>query len=105
MHRAAILVDRFQTELARIEQNIDTGIRTELDSASAALASVSLTRRAAEAAANAVYDYLLALLFVDREASHFRNLDTPEAQQDFSQRLTEFVLAAGSVDVTTPPAP
>jgi outer membrane protein TolC len=140
MHRAAILVERFQTEFARIEQNIDTGIRTELHSASAALASVSLTRSAAEAAANnlvlvtdlyergtvdiirlvdaqtqslvadlaaanAVYDYLLALLFVNREASHFRNLDTPEAQQDFSRRLNEFVLAADSVDVLTPPAP
>jgi outer membrane protein len=140
MHRAAILVERFQTEFARTEQNIDTGIRTELHSASAALASVSLTRSAAEAAANnlalvtdlyqrgtvdiirlvdaqtqslvadlaaanAVYDYLLALLFVNREASHFRNLDTPEAQQDFSRRLNEFVLAADSVDLITPPAP
>jgi len=57
------------------------------------------------AAADAVYDYVLALLFVNREAGHFRNLDTPEAQQDFSRRLNEFILAAESADVTTPPAP
>ena len=31
-------------------------------------------------AANAVYDYVLSLLFVNREISYFRNLDTPEAE-------------------------
>jgi outer membrane protein len=44
------------------------------------------------AAANAVYDYMLSLLFVDREISYFRNLDTPEAKQDFARRLNEFMM-------------
>jgi outer membrane protein len=140
MREAAILVERLQAEFARVEQNIDTAVRTELYSAGAALASVSLTRKAAEAAANnlvlvtdlyrrgkvdiitlvdaqtqslvadlasanAVYDYVLALLFVNREAGHFRNLDTPEAKQDFSRRLNEFVLAAETAEVTALPAP
>jgi outer membrane protein TolC/ABC-type uncharacterized transport system substrate-binding protein len=134
------LVERLSAELARIEQNIDTGVRTELYNASAAMASVSLTRKAAEAAAdnlvlvtdlyrrgkvdiirlvdaqtqslvadlaavNAVYDYLIALLFVNREISHFRNLDTDEAKQEFSRRLNEFILASESATVTSAPRP
>jgi len=140
MRRSAILLERLTAEFDRVAQNIDTGVRTELYNAAAAMASVRLTRKAAVAAANnlvlvtdlyrrgkvdiitlvdaqtqslvadlaaadAVYDYVLALLFVNREAGHFRNLDTPEAQQDFSRRLNEFILAAESADVTTPPAP
>jgi outer membrane protein TolC len=57
------------------------------------------------AAANAAYDYVLALLFVNREAGHFRNLDTPEAKQDFSRRLNEFVLAADANPTVAVPAP
>jgi outer membrane protein TolC len=140
MRESAILVERLGAEFARVEQNIDTGVRTELYSASAALASVGLTRKAAEAAANnlvlvtdlyrrgkvdiitlvdaqtqslvadlaaadAAYDYILALLFVNREAGHFRNLDTPEAKQEFSRRLNEYVLAKETAEVTAPPAP
>jgi outer membrane protein TolC len=140
MRRAAILVERLTAEFDRVAQNIDTGVRTELYNAAAAMATVGLTRKAAVAAANnlvlvtdlyrrgkvdiitlvdaqtqslvadlgaanAVYDYVIALLFVNREAGHFRNLDTPEAQQDFSRRLNEFVLAAESSDVVTAPAP
>ncbi len=138
--RSAILVERLTASFARVEQNIDTGVRTELYSAAAALASVGLTRKAAKAAANnlvlvtdlyrrgkvdiitlvdaqtqslvadlaaanAAYDYVLALLFVNREAGHFRNLDTAEAKQDFSRRLNEYVLAAESAEVTAPPTP
>ena len=134
------LVERLSAELARIEQNVDTGVRTELYNASAAMASVSLTRNAAVAAAdnlvlvtdlyrrgkvdiirlvdaqtqslvadlaavNAVYDYLIALLFVNREISHFRNLDTDEAKQEFSRRLNEFILASESASVTSAPRP
>jgi outer membrane protein TolC len=140
MRRSAILVERLTAELDRVAQNIDTGVRTELYSAAAALATVALTRKAAVAAANnlvlvtdlyrrgkvdiitlvdaqtqslvadlgaanAVYDYVLALLFVNREASHFRNLDTPEAQQDFARRLNAFVLAAEAPNVGAVPAP
>ena len=140
MRRSAILVERLSAELDRVEQNIDTGVRTELYSAAAALATVELTRKAAVAAANnlvlvtdlyrrgkvdiitlvdaqtqslvadlgaanAVYDYVLALLFVNREAGHFRNLDTPKAQQDFARRLGAFVLAAESPDLSVVPAP
>ncbi|MEM8605808.1 MAG: TolC family protein [Myxococcota bacterium] len=135
MRQAAILVERLTAEFARVEQNIDVGVRTELYSAAAALASVTLTRRAAKAAAdnlalvtdlyrrgtvdiitltdaqtqslisdldavNAVYDYAIALLFVNREAGHFRNLDTPEARESFADRLHEFVDAGESI----PPA-
>ncbi len=138
--RSAILIERLTASFARVEQNIDTGVRTELYSAAAALASVGLTRKAAKAAANnlvlvtdlyrrgkvdiitlvdaqtqslvadlaaadAAYDYVLALLFVNREAGHFRNLDTPEAKQDFSRRLNEYVLAAEGAEVAAPPAP
>ena len=39
-------------EFDRVEQNIDTGVRTELYNAAAALATVALTRKAAVAAAN-----------------------------------------------------
>jgi outer membrane protein TolC len=134
------LVEGLSAELARIEQNVDTGVRTELYSAAAAMATVSLTRKAAEAAAdnlvlvtdlyrrgkvdiirlvdaqtqslvadlaavNAVYDYVIALLFVNREISHFRNLDTDEAQQEFSRRLNEFMLASESAAVTSAPRP
>ena len=140
MRRSARLVERLAAEFDRVEQNIDTGVRTELYSAAAALASVGLTRKAAEAAANnlvlvtdlyrrgkvdiitlvdaqtqslvadlaaadAAYDYVLALLFVNREAGHFRNLDTDQAKQDFSRRLNEFVLAADNAAVTAPPTP
>jgi outer membrane protein TolC len=140
MRRSARLLERLMAEFDRVEQNIDTGVRTELYNAAAALASVGLTRKAAEAAANnlvlvtdlyrrgkvdiitlvdaqtqslvadlaaadAVYDYVLALLFVNREAGHFRNLDTDEAKQDFSRRLNEFVMAAETAEVNAPPAP
>jgi len=54
---------------------------------------------------NAVYDYLVALLFVNREISHFRNLDTDQARQDFSRRLNEFVLSAESTNANAPPPP
>lgn len=131
MREAARLTERYNRELALVEQQIDKGVRTELYNAGAALASVTLTRKAAEAArsnlqlvvdlyqrgkvdiirltdaqtqslisnlaaANAAYDYLLALLFVNREISHFRNLDDEEARRDFARRLNEFVLAAES---------
>ena len=140
MRRSAILVERLAAEFDRVEQDIDTSVRTELYSAAAALANVGLTRKAADAAANnlvlvtdlyrrgkvdiitlvdaqtqslvadlaaadAAYDYVLALLFVNREAGHFRNLDTAEAKDEFSRRLNEYVLAAESAEVTAPPAP
>lgn len=140
MRESARLVERLTAEFDRVEQFIDTGVRTELYNATAALASVTLTRRAAEAAknnlvlvvdlyrrgkvdiitlidaqtqslvadldaANASYDYVLALLFVNREISHFRNLDTPEAKQEFSRRLNEFVLAADANPTVALPAP
>ena len=57
------------------------------------------------AAADAAYDYMLALLFVDREISHFRNLDDTEAQRDFERRLNEFVLAADAAQSVAPPPP
>jgi len=56
-------------------------------------------------AANAVYDYVVASLFVNREAGHFRNLDTPKAQQDFAQRLNAFVMAAETREARTVLAP
>jgi outer membrane protein TolC len=140
MRENAILVERLAAEFDRVEQDIDTSVRTELYSAAAALASVRLTRNAAEAAdnnlvlvtdlyrrgkvdiitlvdaqtqslvadlaaADAAYDYVLALLFVNREAGHFRNLDTAEAKEAFSRRLNEYVLAAESTEVTAPPTP
>ena len=140
IRESARLVEGLAAEYARIEQNIDTGVRTELYNAGAAMATVSLTRKAAEAAAknlvlvtdlyrrgkvdiitlvdaqtqslvadlgsvNAVYDYLVALLFVNREISHFRNLDTDQAQQDFSRRLNAFVLAAESANANAPLTP
>jgi outer membrane protein TolC len=140
MRESAILVERLGAEFARVEQDIDTSVRTELYSAAAAMASVGLTRKAAEAAANnlvlvtdlyrrgkvdiitlvdaqtqslvadlaaadAVYDYVLALLFVNREAGHFRNLDTAEAKDEFSRRLNEYLLAKETAEVTAPPAP
>jgi outer membrane protein TolC/ABC-type uncharacterized transport system substrate-binding protein len=129
--QAARLVERLRAEFERVELFIDTGVRIELYNAAAALASVSLTRKAAQAAqsnlelvvdlyrrgkvdiitlvdaqtqklvadlaaANAAYDYVLALLFVDREISHFRNLDGPEAKQEFARRLNEFVMVTGT---------
>lgn len=129
MREAARLAEQLGAEYERVEQLIDTGVRTELYNASAALASVTLTRKAAEAArnnlelvvdlyrrgkvdiitlidaqtqsliadlaaVNAAYDYVIALLFVDREISHFRNLDAEDAREDFERRLNEFVLAA-----------
>jgi hypothetical protein len=54
---------------------------------------------------NAVYDYLIALLFVNREISHFRNLDTEQAQQEFSRRLNEFVMTAGTEPTSADIAP
>ena len=42
---------------------------------------------------------------MNREAGHFRNLDTAEAKEDFSRRLNEYVLAAESAEVTAPPTP
>ena len=57
------------------------------------------------AAANAAYDYTLALLFVNREIGHFRNLDDEEAQKDFERRLNEFVLAADAAQSKAPPPP
>ena len=129
MRQAARLVERLDAEFDRVELAIDTGVRSELYNANAALASVRLTRKAAEAArnnlnlvvdlyrrgkvdiitlidaqtqslvadlaaANAAYDYMLALLFVNREISHFRNLDTDDAKLEFERRLNEFVLAS-----------
>jgi len=140
MRQAAILVERLTAEFARVEQQIDTGVRTELYNAAAALASVTLTRNAAMAAennlllvvdlyrrgkvdiitltdaqtqsliadlsaANAVYDYLLALLFVNREIGHYRNLDTAEAKQDFARRLNEFVMTAEAAAAVPRSAP
>ncbi len=139
MKQAAILVERLNAEFARVEQEIDVSVRTELYNAAAAHMSVRLTRKEAEAAdrnlrlvvdlyrrgkvdiitlvdaqtqslvadlaaADAVYDYLIALLFVNREAGHFRNLDTPEARAGFSRRLNEFVMAAenGSLVESSP---
>ncbi|MEM7437625.1 MAG: TolC family protein, partial [Myxococcota bacterium] len=132
MRQAGILVERLTAQYARVEQQIDVGVRTELYNAAAAHANVTLTRKAAKAAsdnlylvtdlyrrgkvdiitltdaqtqsliadlaaADAVYDYLIALLFVNREAGHFRNLDTPEAKRDFANRLNEFVRTGESV--------
>lgn len=140
IRESARLVEGLGAEYARIEQNIDTGVRTELYNAGAAMATVSLARTAAEAAANnlvlvtdlyrrgkvdiitlvdaqtqslvadlgsvnAVYDYLIALLFVNREISHFRNLDTDQGKQDFSRRLNEFVLSAESTNAAAPLQP
>ena len=140
IRESARLVERLSAELARVEQNIDSGVRTELYNAGAAMASVTLTRKAADAAAdnlvlvtdlyrrgkvdiirlvdaqtqnlvaglaamNAVYDYLIALLFVNREISHFRNLDTEQAQQEFSRRLNEFVMTAGTESTSADIAP
>jgi outer membrane protein TolC len=140
MRQAGIFIERLTAEFARVEQDIDTGVRTELYNAGAALASVRLTRKAAVAAArnlflvtdlyrrgkvdiitltdaqtqslvadlaaaNAAYDYVLALLFVNREAGHFRNLDTPEAKEDFSRRLNEFVMTAEAVSPAAVGAP
>ncbi len=56
-------------------------------------------------AVNAVYDYVLALLFVNRETGHFRNLDNPEAKEDFSRRLNEFVMTAEAVPPASRAAP
>jgi outer membrane protein TolC len=127
VRESRILVERFAAQFDRVAQFIDTGVRTELYSAGAALMNVDLTRQAAEAAkknldlvvdlyrrgkvdiitlvdaqtrslvsnlsaVNAVYDYALSLLFVDREISYFRNLDTPEAKQDFARKLNEFMM-------------
>lgn len=140
MREAARLVERLDAAFERVELFIDTGVRVELYNASAALASVTLTRRAADAArnnltlvvdlyrrgkvgiitlidaqtqnlvadlaaANAAYDYVLALLFVNREISHFRNLDDEEAQRDFERRLNEFVLTADAAQSQAPPPP
>jgi outer membrane protein TolC/ABC-type uncharacterized transport system substrate-binding protein len=140
MRQAARLLERLDAELERVELSIDTGVRVELYNASAALASVTLTRRAAEAArnnlelvvdlyrrgkvdiitlidaqtqslvadlaaANAAYDYVLALLFVNREIGHFRNLDSEEDRRNFEKRLNEFVLAADAAQSQAPPAP
>ncbi len=137
MREAARLEERYQAEYALVEQLIDKGVRTELYNAGAAHASVTLTRKAAEAAlsnlelvvdlyqrgkvdiirvtdaqtqslianlaaANAAYDYVLALLFVNREISHFRNLDDDEAKRDFARRLNEFVLTADRAQSTVP---
>lgn len=57
------------------------------------------------AAANAAYDYVLAILFVDREISHFRNLDDPDAKRDFERRLNEFVMVTGTVRENEPETP
>ncbi|KPK15828.1 MAG: hypothetical protein AMJ62_08310 [Myxococcales bacterium SG8_38] len=140
MRESARLVERLEAVLDRVAQQIDTGVRTELYSAGAALMAVTLTRNAAEAARNnlelvtdlyrrgkvdiitlvdaqtqslvsnlaasdAAYDYLLALLFVNREVGHYRNLDTLEAVQDFSRRLNEFVMAAERGESSAVPAP
>ena len=140
MRQARVLRERLDAEFERVELVIDAGVRVELYNANAALASVTLTRRAAEAArdnlvlvvdlyrrgkvdiirlvdaqtqsltadlaaANAAYDYVLALLFVNREISHFRNLDDEEARQDFTRRLNEFVLRADATQSMAPPPP
>jgi len=140
MRQARVLRKRLDAEFARVELFIDAGVRVELYNATAALASVTLTRRAADAArdnlelvvdlyrrgkvdiirlvdaqtqsltadlaaANAAYDYVLALLFVNRAISHFRNLDDEEARQDFERRLNEFVLRADAAQSNAPPPP
>ncbi|MGB5192180.1 MAG: TolC family protein [Polyangiales bacterium] len=140
IRQARVLRERLDAEFERVELFIDAGVRVELYNASAALASVTLTRRAADAArdnlelvvdlyrrgkvdiirlvdaqtqsltadlaaANAAYDYVLALLFVNREISHFRNLDDEEARQDFERRLNEFVLRADAAQSKAPPPP
>lgn len=140
VRESARLVERLSAEYSRVDQLVDTGVRTELYSASAALAAVGLTRKEAEAAsdnlelvvdlyrrgkvdiirlvdaqtqalvanlgaANAAYDYVLALLFVNREISHFRNLDDEEAKLDFERRLNEFVLSADAAQSNAPPPP
>ena len=48
---------------------------------------------------------MLALLFVNREIGHFRNLDDEEVQRDFERRLNEFVLAADAAQSQAPPPP
>jgi hypothetical protein len=48
---------------------------------------------------------MLALLFVNREISHFRNLDDEEAKLDFERRLNEFVLSADAAQSNAPPPP
>ena len=140
MRQARALLERLDAEFERVELFIDTAVRVELYNANAALASVTLTRKAAEAArnnlelvvdlyrrgkvdiitlvdaqtqslvadlaaANAAYDYTLALLFVNREISHFRNLDDEQAKKDFERRLNEFILAADAAQSKAPPAP
>ncbi len=140
MRQARALLERLDAEFERVELFIDTGVRVELYNANAALASVTLTRKAAEAArnnlelvvdlyrrgkvdiitlvdaqtqslvadlaaANAAYDYTLALLFVNREISHFRNLDDEQSKKDFERRLNEFVMAADAAQSKAPPAP
>lgn len=140
MRQSARLVERFAAELDRVEQNIDTGVRTELHNAVAALAAVTLSRNAAEAArknlelvtdlyrrgkvdiitlvdaqtqslvsdlaaADAVYNYSIALLFVNREIAHFRNLDPPAEREDFSKRLNQFVMSAKEGTMSVPARP
>lgn len=140
LKRSARLYERLEEEYARIRQEIDTSIRTELYTASAASAGVSFTRQAADAAANnlrlvtdlyqqgtvdiitlvdaqtqsllaeldsvdAVYNYLLSLLFVDRSMGRFRNLDTPEEQKAFTDALNAFLMAAEAEFQPIGPAP
>ena len=114
--RRAILVERLGAEFARVEQDIDTGVRTELYSAAAPPGlgrphpqsrrepreqlgarhrplptgqgrhhhlgrRTDAEPRRRPRRGDAVYDYVLALLFVNREAGHFRNLDTDDAKE------------------------
>ena len=129
VRQSARLVERLEAEYARIEQIIDTNVRTQLYSASAAQSGVILTRRAAEAATNnlnlvtdlyrqgtvdiitlvdaqtqsliadlgaadAVYNYMVTLLLVDRAAGHFRVLDSEAQKRTFAQKLNAYLLAA-----------
>ena len=42
-------------------------------------------------AADAAYDYVVALLLVDRAAGRFRQLDSPEEQRAFAERLGAYL--------------
>ena len=56
------------------------GITTLLDAQSAALTS-------SESAANAIHDFLVELLRVERAIGRFGTLQSPETRADFQRRL------------------
>ena len=53
------------------------------------------TLAADEAAANAVYDFLVDLMNVERAVGRFDFFRTPEERESFLQRLSDFYRAAG----------